>query len=94
MNMINRLAVKAEATAFGMRTKAADIKTKIGEKVHNKKIGSQEVVVALVLVVVAVALCIVFKTTASNMIRSTGEKVTTSVNKLVDDASSKDTTTP
>lgn len=91
MSMINRLAVKAEIAAFGMRTKAADIKTKIGEKVHNKKIGSQEVVVALVLVVVAVALCIVFKTTATSMINTTGTKVTESVGKLVDDAR---TTTP
>lgn len=91
MNMINRLAVKAEVKAFGMRAKAADVKTKISEKVHNKKFGAQEVVVALVLVVVAVGLCFIFKEQASGIIKTVGKTVT---DKTTDLASSTTTTTP
>lgn len=79
MNMINRLAVKAEVAAFGMKTKAADVKTKISEKIHNKEFGNQELVVALILVVVAVGLCAIFSTQVSGIISGVGKKVTDSV---------------
>lgn len=82
MNKINRLAVKAEVKAFGMRAKAAEFKAKMAKKISNKEFGAQEVVVALVLVVVAVGLCFIFKGQASDIIKEVGTTVTNKTKDL------------
>lgn len=71
MNKLDRLAISA-------KTKAAMLK----EKFTNKEFGDSQVVVALVLIVVAVGLAIIFRNQVNIIIANVASRVQEAVNDL------------
>ena len=71
MNKLDRLAISA-------KIKAAMLK----EKLTNKEFGDSQVVVALVLIVVAVGLAIIFRNEVNTIIKNVANRVQEAVNGL------------
>lgn len=71
MNKLDRLTISA-------KIKAAMLK----EKLTNKEFGDSQVVVALVLIVVAVGLAIIFRNEVNTIIKNVASRVSTAVNDL------------
>ena len=75
MNKLDRLAISA-------KIKTAMLK----EKLTNKEFGDSQVVVALVLIVVAVGLAIIFRNEVNTIISNVATRVSVVVNQLADGA--------
>ena len=75
MNKLDRLAISA-------KIKAAMLK----EKLTNKEFGDSQVVVALVLIVVAVGLAIIFRNEVNTIIKNVASRVQVAVNDLANGA--------
>ena len=73
MNKLDRLAISA-------KIKAAMLK----ERLTNKEFGDSQVVVALVLIVVAVGLAIIFRNEVNTIISNVATRVSVVVNQLAD----------
>lgn len=75
MDKMNRLAIMA-------RTKAFMAKEAVKEALTEKKFGDSQVVVALVLIVVAVGLAIIFRNQINIIIANVSTRVNDAVNDL------------
>lgn len=79
MNKLNNLAITA-------RTKAFMMKESMKEALTSKKMGDSQVVVALVLIVVAVGLAIIFRNQINIIIANVASRVQEAVNDLASGA--------
>ena len=79
MNKLNILAITA-------RTKAFMMKESMKEALTSKKLGDSQVVVALVLIVVAVGLAIIFRNQINIIIANVASRVQEAVNDLASGA--------
>lgn len=75
MNKMNRLAIVA-------RTKAFMAKEAMKKALTEKKFGDSQVVVALVLIVVAVGLAIIFRNQINGIIKTIADRVQNVVTQL------------
>ena len=82
MNKLDRLAIAA-------KTRATMLKDSFKESLTNKKFGDSQVVVALVLIVVAVGLAIIFRSQVNHIIKNVADNVNTAVDQLAGKATSE-----
>lgn len=82
MNKLDRLAIAA-------KTRATMLKDSLKDSLTNKKLGDSQVVVALVLIVVAVGLAIIFRNQVNIIIANVASRVQEAVNALADGAVDK-----
>lgn len=75
MNKLDRLAIAA-------KTRATMLKDSFKESLTSKKLGDSQVVVALVLIVVAVGLAIIFRNQVNIIIKNVATRVQKAVNDL------------
>lgn len=75
MDKMNRLAIMA-------RTKAFMAKESMKEALASKKFGDSQVVVALILIVVAVGLAIIFRNQINTIISNVSARVNTAISDL------------
>lgn len=75
MNKLDRLAIAA-------KTRATMLKDSFKESLTSKKLGDSQVVVALVLIVVAVGLAIIFRNQVNIIIQNVATRVQKAVNDL------------
>lgn len=71
MNRLDRLVISAKNRA-----------TVIKNSLMEKEFGDSQVVVALILIVVAIGLCFVFRNQVNNIIQGVANKVNTAINAL------------
>lgn len=75
MNKLDRLAIAA-------KTRATMLKDSFKESLTSKKFGDSQVVVALILIVVAIGLCYIFRKQVNDIIDLVATNVKTAVNNL------------
>lgn len=75
MNKLDRLAIAA-------KTRATMLKDSFKESLTSKKLGDSQVVVALILIVVAIGLCYIFRKQVNDIIELVATNVKTAVNNL------------
>lgn len=80
---------KLDSLAIAAKTRATMLRDSFKESLTNKKFGDSQVVVALVLIVVAVGLAIIFRAQVNNIIALVSEKVQGAVNDLASKATSE-----
>lgn len=82
MNRLDKLVINAKvrATAF---------KENIKENLTSKKMGDSQIVVALILIVVAVGLAIIFRTQVNHIIKNVADNVQNAINTLSNKATSE-----
>lgn len=75
MNKLDRLAIAT-------KTRATLLKDSFKESLTSKKLGDSQVVVALILIVVAIGLCYIFRKQVNDIIELVATNVKTAVNNL------------
>lgn len=75
MNRLDKLAINA-------KVRAAAFKENIKENLTSKKMGDSQIVVALILIVVAVGLAIIFRSQVDHIIKNVADNVQKAVNTL------------
>lgn len=73
---------RLDTLLISMKTKAATLKNSLVSKQH----GDSQVVVALILIVVALGLAIIFRNEVNDIITSIADRVGEAVNQLADGA--------
>lgn len=77
MNRLDKLAINT-------KIKAAAFKENIKESLTSKKMGDSQIVVALILIVVAVGLAIIFRNQINEIIKNVANYIQNTVNQLGD----------
>lgn len=73
-----------DKVVIATKIKVADVKDTVKEKVTNVQFGDSQLVVALVLIVVAIGLCIVFRNQINDLMKDIFGKLSAQIKALSD----------